>query len=407
MKKTLLFLFCIIIGNSIQAQESWIPVAGFQGNPRAWASGFSIGDKGYISTGGTNGTYYNDLWEYDPTNDTWTQKADVGGSLRGGAISFSVDGIGYLGLGGNSSGQESSRDIWEYNPDTNRWSFNSFIPGSGLRNSVAFVINDKAYLGTGSTLSSVGNETNDFWEFNPKGKIWTRKANVPGEVRTRAVGFASDSKGYIGLGKNNQNEGPRDLKDFYEYDTAKNVWTKKSDYPGNASTDCVFFALNNYGYAGMGYQTARDFWRYDFENGEWTEAESFWGNGRIAPTSFSINNVGYMGLGYTTNAAGTVEFNDFWKFEDATLSIEETLSTKTSISIFPNPVRNELNYSLAGGKLTQPETIEIKNLHGQTIEAIDSNTNNGKADVAHLSAGMYFITIKTRQGDYTKPFLKR
>src|SRR5262249_49592523 len=51
----------------------WTQKADFGGTARYWATGFSIGSKGYIGTGyNVNGTCVKDFWEYTP--------ADSGGS---------------------------------------------------------------------------------------------------------------------------------------------------------------------------------------------------------------------------------------------------------------------------------------------------------------------------------------
>jgi len=406
MKKILLVIVLIFITNSLYAQTSWTPVAGFPGNPRAWATSFSIGDKGYIGTGGTNYVYNNDLWEYDSSNDTWSQKANVGGILRGSAVGFSVYGKGYLGMGGNSDNQERARDLWEYDPEINKWSFNSLIPDEGLSYAVAFVINDIAYIGTGSTKTIIGNESNKFWEFNPKSKTWIARADVPGEARTRAIGFSSNSKGYMGLGRNNTSGSTSYLYDFYEYDPINDSWTKKSDYPGNSTVDCVFFSLNNYGYAGMGYQREQDLWRYNFETDTWSEVESFWGNGRIAPVSLAINNEGYMGLGYTTNAQGSVDFNDFWKFEDATLGINDVTNSVSKLTLFPNPAGNKLNYIFENKSDDLITSIEVKNIHGQTVLSSLTRNFNKQLDLENLNTGLYFLTVHTINNSMTKRFIK-
>src|SRR6185503_18531721 len=70
-----------------RAQDTWTQKADFGGTGRAYAVGFSIGSKGYIGTGSSNGK---DFWEYDPATDTWTQKADFGGTYRSFAAGFSI-----------------------------------------------------------------------------------------------------------------------------------------------------------------------------------------------------------------------------------------------------------------------------------------------------------------------------
>ena len=49
------------------AQEALVGKADFGGLPRALATGFNIGNKGYIGTGSISGGSLGDLWEYTPT----------------------------------------------------------------------------------------------------------------------------------------------------------------------------------------------------------------------------------------------------------------------------------------------------------------------------------------------------
>ena len=90
----------------------------------------------------------------------------------------------------------------------------------------------------------------------------------------------------------------------------------------------------------MGYQRNTDMWRYNPVNDSWTEVDSFWGSGRIASLSLSTNDAGYVGLGYTVNSQGFVEFTDFFRFEDQTLSLENP--STNLISVYPNPVTSDL-----------------------------------------------------------------
>ncbi len=81
---------------------TWSAKADVPGTARFSAVGFTIGNKGYITTG-NDGVYRKDTWQYDPLTNTWTQKADFPGSGRTGAVGFSVAGKGYVGPGYNGS----------------------------------------------------------------------------------------------------------------------------------------------------------------------------------------------------------------------------------------------------------------------------------------------------------------
>jgi hypothetical protein len=66
--------------------------------------------------------------------------------------------------------------------------------------------------------------------------------------------------------------------------------------------------------------------------------------------------------------------------------------------IFPNPAKNELNIT---GTVT-PSYVSIYNLMGQTMYETNQGSINMKISVTHLSAGIYFIRIDSKEGSVTK-----
>src|ERR1700741_4116936 len=95
MKRILLLLFISVIAMARFAPEAisqgvWTQKADFGGTARTGAVSFSIGNKGYVGTGGHDAISYKDFWEYNPLLNSWTQKADFGGTARVNAIGFCV-----------------------------------------------------------------------------------------------------------------------------------------------------------------------------------------------------------------------------------------------------------------------------------------------------------------------------
>ncbi len=74
---------------------------------------------------------------------------------------------------------------------------------------MGFPIEGKGYIGTGWD----GTVRKDFWAYNPAANIWTRKADFKGTARSWAIGFSIGGKGYIGTGW----DGSTKIKDFWEY----------------------------------------------------------------------------------------------------------------------------------------------------------------------------------------------
>ncbi|MDB5120022.1 MAG: type sorting protein [Sphingobacteriales bacterium] len=196
------------------ATNTWTPRASFPGGPRRQATGFSVGNKGYVGAGylldreaeeGPTETYYQDMWEYNPASDCWTRKADFPG---GSSAAFGLGKYGYM-LSGTT--------FWQYNPASNKWITKAEFPGLSRSNAVGFVVNNKGYVGTGqryneNTLTFL----KDFWEYNPETDQWLQQADFAGDPTSKAFGTGTKTKGYIKVGESDENAAER--SDFFEFD---------------------------------------------------------------------------------------------------------------------------------------------------------------------------------------------
>ncbi len=80
----------------------WTQKATFPGNSRYGATGFSMGNKGYLGSGFDGTNYFNDFYEYDPGIDTWSQITNFSGEKRAYAVGFAIGNNGYFGIGNNA-----------------------------------------------------------------------------------------------------------------------------------------------------------------------------------------------------------------------------------------------------------------------------------------------------------------
>ena len=290
---------------------------------------FSIGSKGYVGSGG----YENQsLRVYDINSNTWTVLSP---QLRPTAkpVAFTIGTMGYVGTGSRERGGDifGSNELYQYDPVKDDYTLKTPLPIT-LRGGVGFSINGKAYIGIGITdvyretethsLENIYTPSNHFYEYSPGSDCWVRKADFPGEFRRDAAGFSIGDKGYVGTGFVEiglQVEDKKSLKDFWEYDPAKDTWTKKADVPGPARHNAVGFGLANKGYVGTG-ETFRvsgpeilhkDFWEYDPSSNSWKQKEDFAGGGRNNLMYFTSSTKAYMGGG-----GYIFSFNkDFWEFD--------------------------------------------------------------------------------------------
>ena len=85
----------------------------YSGIIRSNAIMFVMNDIAYLSTG-SNGSVMGTTWGYDIANDVWGVKTGLEGAAREGAIGFSVNNRGYVTTGHSSSSRFD--DLWEFFP---------------------------------------------------------------------------------------------------------------------------------------------------------------------------------------------------------------------------------------------------------------------------------------------------
>lgn len=79
---------------------------------RSQGVGFAVADKGYVTVGSSTLTT---CYEYNPSDDTWTLKNPFLGSARNNAVAFSIGSYGYVGTG--YSGSTRFDDFWQFAPN--------------------------------------------------------------------------------------------------------------------------------------------------------------------------------------------------------------------------------------------------------------------------------------------------
>ena len=398
-KLTLKLLIWVLVSiNTINysfAQGAWTQKADFGGVGRYGAIGFSIDTMGYISTG-TNGTsLYNDLWEWDATNNVWIQKADFPGIVRRHPVAFVIGNKAYVGTGTNTGGTSYYKDFYKYDPASNTWTAIANFGGTARFGAVAFAIGTKGYVGIGKDITSF---TKDFWMYDTLTDTWTQMADFGGTARVRATGFAipGSGKGYIGTGTISPT-GPY-YQDFWEYDTLTDAWTQKANFGGTARKSAVGLSIGTLGYIGTGNDGAdkKDFWEYDPSGDTWTAKANFGGSARHCASGFGIGTKAYIGTG-----TGSSLFKDFWEWDLAATYISE-IPAQPDINLFPNPAIDNL-------LIETPQKAEIKiiNIEGQLVKSIVSYENPTSVNISGLASGMYFIKAKTEKGVIFMKFIKQ
>lgn len=188
------------------------------------------------------------------------------------------------------------------------------MPDHGRSSAVGFAINGKGYVALGR-YSKNNIQLNDCWEYDPATDLWSEKAQFPGKPRVNAAAAVLNGKAYVGLGFD-LNVGAyhpvANLKDFYMYDPGTDTWTRKADFPSNATVACVSLTYNNEIYYGAGFNDhnfSNEFWKYNPEKDEWFQLNDFIGDGRAGALVSGDSAHIFFGTGYRTS-----DEDDWWEF---------------------------------------------------------------------------------------------
>ena len=239
--------------------NSWTQKTDYPAGPRLSAFGFSIGAKGYAGCGLDQ--YLSaqpDFYEYNPVTNAWTAKAYFTGTPIFGAASAVASNKGYVICGDDwDPNYWRHNEVYVYDPANNTWNFSTYFPADGRRDPLAATVANKIYTGTGNDNSYT--ETGDWWRFDPLTSTWTQMMNFGGSARSQAVAFAVNGKIYLGTG------GIADEVDFWEFDPALNAWTRVNDFPGQGRENAASFVIGNKGYLACGTSGTNynDLWEFD------------------------------------------------------------------------------------------------------------------------------------------------
>lgn len=308
---------------------SWKERSDFDGKVRSGAVSFTIGNKGYICTGySTKNTRLKDLWSYDIEGNYWTQLADMPeeAQARNAAVGFSIGNKGYVSTGSYDGANGLLADTWEYNTMTNTWTQKDDYPGGERMYAVGFGIGQYGYVGTGDKGDNL---QKDFYRLDPEapaGSQWEIVNGFGGNKRKGATTFIIDEVAYLCTGVNNGTY----VYDFWKFDpTADPQWQKlrdtsdtdddndyDDDYDGIRRAYAVSFVIDGRGFLVTGNYGGlkADYWIYDpvtdlWDNEDLTPFSGNYRSTRESAVSFSTGTRGFV----TTGKSGSDCFDDTWE----------------------------------------------------------------------------------------------
>lgn len=116
------------------------------------------------------------------------------GGGRYGAIAFSANGKGYFGTGTNGANEQ--QDMWAYDPQDDTWIQLGNFQERCAPTQLAFSIGTRGFVHGGVDVGVAS--YNDLWEFNTLNGTWTQRASNVTHYLATATSLGN--KGYFGMG---------------------------------------------------------------------------------------------------------------------------------------------------------------------------------------------------------------
>jgi len=385
MRLSILFLFSFLLFQTSFSQ-SWqikspLPEnAGGRHHPVT----FGIGEYGYVMVGSGNQGELNDAYKYHGPTDTWTEMEQFPGLARGFSIGAASEGKGYLGFGIGREGNGPAiylNDLWEFDPVDESWRELASCPCRGRSHPAFVATKDKIFVGLGN--DTMGN-MKDWWEYDKETDTWSQKPFFPNARRHHPYHFEIDGLVYVAFG-----HGDIIYKDLHSYDPVTEEWTVLARLPDQGRVAGAQFSYNGKGYVLSGDDDQHsnlpsgEMWSYDPSTDEWTQETSHPGPGRWAPGAFVIGDEVFF-----TGGENLILWNDLLSYNLAgdvasTDNLDETL-----VQIAPNPSKGI--FVLSDAELV--DSYEILDSRGQVISNKPTLTDS-RLDLTEFSTGLYYLVL--------------
>lgn len=407
--KKIIFLLIIILFSESMYSQVWESVNGFPDINNHHAIGFSFNEKGYIVTGGDTSIATKKFFEYNSLTNTWIRKDDFPGERRSYAIGDFYNGKQYIGFGANFASTTNNiylNDLWSYDPVNDTWEALAECPCAGRQHPSFNALNGKIYIGLGNDVTG---DRDDFWAYDIETNSWSQMANFIGGKRHHPYHFTLGDYVYVGLGHNHVEHHVK--KDWFRYDPQNDTWIQLNDLPAEGRVAGTQLYHDGYGYAlsGQGEDLMNgfhhpmeegEFWRYDPLADNWEELTPHPGESRYAPASFIIDDYVYIVSGF---------YNDTEQTPVMRIKLDDVNSTSNisnfDINIFPNPASDYINIFIGKKLITPNESIRIYTLDGRLVSS-QINLGGTTIDISDLKGGVYFLSTIIDDILYKKQFTK-
>ncbi|MCB0770007.1 MAG: hypothetical protein KDC00_06345 [Flavobacteriales bacterium] len=344
------------------------------------ATGFAVGEHGFVFGGHDGATAQNILWRYTPSLDVWGSAGTFPGTIARACAGAALDGKGYVYGGRTGVGGQYSSALWSFDASTFQWTRKASKPGVGLAYSSAFSMNGILYVFGGSTPSN--SYSNELWAYDPGTDQWTIRASLPAAGRSGTIALSLGGKGYI-IGGNDASANFAS-RDVWEYDPAIDSWTRKSDMPGPERRTGCGFVLGGLAYAGGGWDGSdrfTDFYSYDPLTDVWTAISDFGGFGTYTPVGFATDNAGYVATGGASSGASA----QCWAYVKGAIGLQEQADERF------RPFRNGSEIVVDGWKQGRVGRFRVMDTDGRMVA--EGSITRGRIALGAVANGTYVLNL--------------
>ena len=388
--KYLTLFSALVISQSLCAQV-WEQLSPSPFPGRHHGIGFSANGYGYV----ISGSYTNDVWKYDPLEDSWEQLEDYSNLDRGFGIGAMDGDIGYFGFGLTQGGPITgmAKDLWKFDGQTETFEQLSDCPCLERAHPALVYYSGKLYMGLGGNNGNLG----DWWEYDIESDTWTEKATFIGANRHHPYQFVIDDYIYVGSGH---------FSDWYRYDPALDEWTQIADHPSYIRVAGIQFSYNGKGYTLSGVadyngydhwpMPTGEFWEYDPVEDTWTELPPHPGESRWAPAYFIIDGWVYMVAGETYDGESATYR---YQLEESITDIEENQIEE--LELYPMPFRDYF-YVPANRNW---ESAKILSVTGAEMD--NPRIEGTRINPSQLENGVYILELFDDENYYRQRIIKQ
>lgn len=455
MKRSILFLGLLtIISLSVLAQNQ-LP------SPRYGAAVVHYNDTAVYIYGGvaednskTNEpSLSNELWHYNPSDNTWKRVEPSGDELfhvsRCGAVVNQQSGKLYYFGGLRTTGDNA---FYCFDPHTYQVAKKAQQPFSQRGGMSGAYRGSHTWLLSGGQLAD-GTASGAVYEFNTTTEVFTQKADIPQGTALHGhttIADTANHKVYIFGGLNGS--GTNNFS-CYEFSVSTNSWgfgPSIQNYPANEWVACAanIQPVNCYNTTintseiflagGQKYSTTKSTNSVAFSSNLYQIKIV---NGNMVATLLSnnipplIGGVGWVtlentndtvfymfgGINSISSSGDTTFTNNFYRYNQTTQqiqqydttqqtwggiisSINETdFSQNINLQIYPNPATKEIKITIPNNEPI--ESINIYNQNGQLVKQI-TKPNKTNINVSDLNTGLYFIRTDSKAKRYLSKMIK-